>query len=297
MAAISYGIVNKPVVTVYECAAKTIKKEGKEFSAISDQMLYGMLFSMTGEMENGYVPVKSFYGYTGYLYCDDFTVVDDRQALDWEDSNLYVVDGICVDVMSLPKVQGVCLASLYRGALLSVLEWNYQESGWAKVQLPDGACGYMRNQYLCKKLFSQKGIFSGTPEQRTDIDEDQFRFDVTKTARKYMGVQYRWGGRCTAGIDCSGLTSQSYLLNGVITWRDAKIQEGFPVHEITRDRMKPGDLMYFPGHIAMYLGNGDYIHSTGKVGSGGVVINSMDHDSPYYRKDLEDEWYAVGSIF
>ena len=36
-----------------------------------------------------------------------------------------------------------------------------------------------------------------------------------------------------------------------------------------------GDLLYFPGHIAMYIGDGKYIHSTGKAGSGGVVINSL----------------------
>lgn len=70
---------------------------------------------------------------------------------------------------------------------------------------------------------------------------------VTATARSYLGVHYRWGGKTPMGIDCSGLTSMSYLLSGVVIYRDAEIREGFPVHPIPRSSMRPGDLLYFPG--------------------------------------------------
>ena len=129
------------------------------------------------------------------------------------------------------------------------------------------------------------------------MDEREFRLAVIETAMEYLGTQYRWGGRTSLGIDCSGLTSQSYLMNGIIIFRDAKIQPGFPVKEIPRDEMLPGDLMYFPGHIAMYLGDGSYIHSTGKIGSSGVVINSLNPHAADYREDLANSWYASGSIF
>lgn len=292
-----YGVITKSIATIYECPALTMESDGKTLSAISDQVLYGMLVAVKEETENGYYGVQTFYGYSGYLLKEDLLLLEEAEAKIWENSNLYVVSGICVDVMSLPKVQGICLASLFRGALLSVEEWDAQDSGWAKVRLIDGTSGYIRNQYLWEKKFSQEGIFGGKPVQREVVDEEKFRLDVTETARLYLGVQYRWGGRCPAGIDCSGLTSQSYLLNGILTWRDAKIVDGFPVHEIAREDVKPGDLLYFPGHIAMYLGDGEYIHSTGKVGSGGVVINSLNPESPVYRQDLVDSLYAVGSIF
>lgn len=295
--AVSYGIINKPVATIYESAAETKETDGQILSSVSDQLLYGMLFAVTGEIVNGYYPIKTFYGYTGYLSQNDFEAADEKKAELWENSRLYVINGICVDVMSLPRVQGICLASLFRGSLVAVEEWNDHETGWAKVRLTDGVSGYIRNQYLSEKKFSQKGVFSQIPEQRKITDEEQFRHDVMETAKSYLGVQYRWGGRCTAGIDCSGLTSQSYMLNGILIWRDAQIVDDFPVHEISKEQLKPGDLMYFPGHIAMYLGNGEYIHSTGKVGSGGVVINSIHPKSPVYREDLVNIWYAAGSIF
>lgn len=58
------------------------------------------------------------------------------------------------------------------------------------------------------------------------------------------------------GIDCSGLVSMAYLLCGISIYRDARIVEGFPIREIDRGDMKPGDLLFFPGHVAMYLGDG-----------------------------------------
>ena len=64
-----------------------------------------------------------------------------------------------------------------------------------------------------------------------------------------------------------------------------------------REAMKPGDLMYFPGHVAMYLGEGKYIHSTGKAGSDGVVVNSLDPEAPDFRADLKEKLTGVGSYF
>ena len=60
---------------------------------------------------------------------------------------------------------------------------------------------------------------------------------------------------------------------------------------------KRGDALYFPGHIALYLGEGRYIHSTGAYARGGVVINSLDPADPLYREDLVRSLYAVGSVF
>jgi hypothetical protein len=256
-----------------------------------------MAVAITGEEENGFLPVRTFYGYTGYIKAEDLCQASEQDIKAWEESGLYVVQGICVDVVSLPKVQGVRLLSLFQGSLVRVLKWESQEPGWAEVELVDGQIGYMRNQYLREKLFSQSAVWTGVLPQITIDDEQEFRRNLVETAKSYLGVQYRWGGRSTAGIDCSGLVSVSYMLNGILIYRDAKIMEGYPVHEISMEQIKPGDALYFPGHIAMYIGEGRYIHSTGKIGSGGVVYNSLQPEDPLYREDLVKQLYAVGSIF
>lgn len=208
-----------------------------------------------------------------------------------------VTTAFCVDVVSVPKVQGVRLVSLFRGSLVSVIPYECGIEGWGKVKLADGRFGYIREQFLENKEFSQAGLWTEVLPQKKIVDKDAFRRAVVETAKTYLGIQYRWGGRSTAGIDCSGLTSVSYMMNGILTYRDAKIVEGYPVREIAVGEKKMGDLLYFPGHIAMYMGDGKYIHSTGKAGSGGVVINSLNPEDADFRADLAESLYAVGSIF
>lgn len=293
-----YGILKKPVAAIWERPAETKENKSKTvISAIADEGLYGMGLAVTGEPVQGFYPVRTFYDYPGYGKGEDIEIVELAELMKWEQSGLMVTDGNYVDILSIPKVQGVRLLSLYRGSLVKVLAFDSEEEGWAMVELLDGRIGYMRNQYLRKKEFSQSGLWTNELPQKRIVDEAAFRKAVIRTAKQYLGTQYRWGGRSTAGIDCSGLTSESYLLNGILTYRDAKIEPGFPVHEIPKDEMLPGDLMYFPGHIAMYLGNGAYIHSTGKAGSSGVVINSLNPEAEDYRPDLAESWYASGSIF
>lgn len=291
-----YAIVDKAVVTIYDSPCEVKCADGLELSAISDEALYGMGLRITGEAVQGYLPVTTFYGYTGFVSCCDVTEVSLEALQSWE-AGLAVTAAFCLDVMSVPKVQGVKYLSLFAGSLLYLEAWESEKEGWARVRLIDGRFGYVRNQYLEKKEFSQSGLWTEKLPQKKIVDEASFRKAVVDTARTYLGTQYRWGGRSTAGIDCSGLTSASYMRNGILTWRDAKIVEGYPVHEISRDEMMPGDLLYFPGHIGMYMGNGKYIHSTGKIGSGGVVVNSFNPSDSDYRADLVESLYAVGSIF
>lgn len=294
----SYGIIKIPVATIWEGRSEIKENNlGETVSAISDEGLYGMGLSITGAEDRGFYPVRTFYGYSGFIRKEEMELVSLKELKCWEECGLMVTDGSYVDILSLPKVQGVRLLSLFRGSLIRVLSFESETEGWAKVELLDGRVGYMRNQFLRKKEFSQSGLWTRELPQKEIVDEASFRKSAVETAKQYLGTQYRWGGRSTAGIDCSGMTSESYLLNGILIYRDARIEPGFPVHEIPKDEMLPGDLMYFPGHIAMYMGNGAYIHSTGKIGSGGVVINSLNPQAEDYRADLAESWYASGSIF
>lgn len=294
----SYGIIKIPVATIWEGRSEIKENNlGETVSAISDEGLYGMGLSITGAEDRGFYPVRTFYGYSGFIRKEEMELVSLKELKCWEECGLMVTDGSYVDILSLPKVQGVRLLSLFRGSLIRVLSFESETEGWAKVELLDGRVGYMRNQFLRNKEFSQSGLWTRELPQKEIVDEASFRKSAVETAKQYLGTQYRWGGRSTAGIDCSGLTSESYLLNGILIYRDARIEPGFPVHEIPKDEMLPGDLMYFPGHIAMYMGNGAYIHSTGKIGSGGVVINSLNPQAEDYRADLAESWYASGSIF
>ena len=100
------------------------------------------------------------------------------------------------------------------------------------------------------------------------------------------------------GIDCSGLAFMSYLLCGILIYRDARIMPGFPVREIPMGNpAEKGDLLFFPGHVAVSLGEGRFVHATAYPGCGCVTVNSLNEKDPDYRRDLREKLIAVGSIF
>ncbi len=223
------------------------------------------------------------------------------------------------DIMSAPFVSAVRLMSVTRGAILMccdeiisrldcdavsevVCESNKksdnekaqsdcEKNGYVSVRLYDGRTGYIKKS--CLEPYAEPL----DENEISKLDEDAFREKLVQTAKYYLGTQYRWGGKTPLGIDCSGLTSMAYMLNGVYIYRDAKLVPGFAVHEIPYECMEKGDLLYFPGHIAMYIGDGGYIHSTARAGSDGVVVNSLNPASKLFRPDLVESLYAVGSIF
>jgi hypothetical protein len=89
---------------------------------------------------------------------------------------------------------------------------------------------------------------------------------VVADAQQYLGVPYQWGGTDPAtGLDCSGLVQRVYGDLGVSLPRTSEEQStvGAPVATIAD--AQPGDLVFFepstsgPGHVGIYIGNGQMI--------------------------------------
>lgn len=290
------GLFDKAIVTIYE-EPKFTKNTVKGIeSTISDEGLYGMSCTLISEDSvDGFWHIRTHYNYEGYVQEEDVLFVSDEDYEDRLSDELYWVIKGFADVLTIPSVQGNQIISLTRGAIIRKVK--DAENGYSLVALNDGTCGYIKESYILPYVAPMTVEELKSLILKGDITENDFREAVVATAKLYMGTQYRWGGKSTLGIDCSGLTSMSYMLNGILTYRDAKIVEGFPVHKINQEDLKPGDLIYFPGHIAMYIGKGEYIHSTAKTGSDGVVINSLHPGTYNYREDLPGKILYCGSIF
>ena len=271
----------KAIVTVSVC--KMYDAPTRETTVV-DEVLFGMAVELLEEVKPGWYNIRTHYRYEGIVAAEDLLV--DETAVDlWESLPKMVVrnKNHC-DVLSVPKVQGWHLANLTRGCLVSPV--GEKDGGYQKVQLPDGRQGYI-----------QASILDTYYAEPASADEETLRRMLVEAAKLYQGTHYRWGGKSPEGIDCSGLCSMAYMLCGVLIYRDAKIVEGFPMRQIPLENIKPGDLLFFPGHVAMYIGDDRYIHSTGKSGSDGVVFNSLNPAHDDYRADLKEKITQVGSYF
>ncbi len=104
--------------------------------------------------------------------------------------------------------------------------------------------------------------------------QGNLRGELVKTAKRFLGVPYRWGGEDRKnGFDCSGLTMVSYRLNGLNLPRNSRMQFNAG-HYVAKKKLQQGDLVFFATkggkrvtHVGMYVGSGNFIHAprTGKT--------------------------------
>ena len=318
-----YALFTRPVTTIYD-RPQTLEldEEGRARSTIGDEGLYGQCCQL---LDEGWpiARVRTFYGYPGYVFRDELAEIGE-EALRAYLAAPAVTVARTADLLQSPQVAAQRLQTVGRGARLRLAppdEGEAKPDGWTRVLLTDGRPAWVWDTSLEPLRWDEDAVFTQreglpfdealaaalglAPEELVPRalalwhggSEDAFRQAVCQTARRYLGIQYRWGGKAWDGVDCSGLVSNAYMQNGVLIWRNAQIKPGWPMRAIPRAAMQPGDALYFPGHIALYLGEGLYIHSTGAAASGGVVLNSLDPASALYRADLDEKLTAVGSIF
>ncbi len=104
-----------------------------------------------------------------------------------------------------------------------------------------------------------------------------FGRQVADYALQFVGNRYVWGGTSlTNGTDCSGFTQSVYRHFGVNIPRTSGEQAYFG-REIAYEDMEPGDLICYPGHVAMYIGGGRIVHA--RSTKAGIRVD----DDPAYR--------------
>lgn len=275
-----YALINVPIAR--------IMLETSYEGETQDEALYGMvveILSATMDKNNEeWCLIKTHYNYEGLVKRSQL-ITESELVESWSKTPKKIVLKAFADVLSEPRAQGYIMAELTRGAVVTPLQ-SADKEGWFPVALCDGRTGFIRDTSI--------GEYITTWHRE---NEENLRNDIVKTAFSYLGTSYRWGGKSPFGIDCSGFCSMCYMINGIIIYRDAVIKEGFPMKEIPRESMKKGDLIYFPHHVAMYIGNDKFIHSTARKGSNGVVVNSLNPKDQDFLGDLLTNIKYIGSIF
>ncbi|MBC7640179.1 MAG: C40 family peptidase [Rhodoferax sp.] len=103
----------------------------------------------------------------------------------------------------------------------------------------------------------------------------EFGAAVMAIAARYAGTAYRYGGTTPTGFDCSGFTSYVLRQVGIDLPRTSDSQRAATAR-ISRSEAVPGDLVFMPGHVGIYAGDGMMWDSprTGEVVSRRSIYSS-----------------------
>ncbi|WP_022851966.1 C40 family peptidase [Limisalsivibrio acetivorans] len=99
-------------------------------------------------------------------------------------------------------------------------------------------------------------------------DRGNIRDKIVRTAHRYIGVPYQWGGtNPNTGFDCSGLTMVVYKYNGLNLPRTSREQYKTGRY-VKRNNLRKGDLVFFAtgggnrvSHVGIYIGSNKFIHA------------------------------------
>ncbi|MBQ3934736.1 MAG: C40 family peptidase [Clostridia bacterium] len=223
----------------------SVVEEPELISQQLDEMLYGETCEVLGE-NGSFAHVRTNGGIDGFT----------------EKKNLYEMLHEPTRVVCKPFADLLCesrdcfrpMMTLPRGSMVDV-GYSHEEKKYAFAVLPSYRIWYIQ----------QTAVRPFRAGNRKDIVED---------ALSYLGTQYRWGGRTPAGIDCSGLVMMAYGMNGIRLGRKPVPESADGFVKTEKESLKPGDLLYYPWHVAMYIGDGKMIHSSSTAG--GVAVADAD---------------------
>lgn len=85
--------------------------------------------------------------------------------------------------------------------------------------------------------------------------------DPAAVAEAYLAAPYQWGGRESAGLDCSGLVQQALYAAGRSGPRDTDMQAGGVGRPVEPADLGRGDLVFWPGHVAMMIDDATILHA------------------------------------
>lgn len=234
------------------------------------QMVLGrrLLVLRRGGPGGRWLQCRSPDGYIGWVHAGYVALVDELDARAWE--------------VGTEGEASVSLGAELRadgGEVLARLPWGARvvRESEAVVRLPDGRRGRPAGELVAAALLPLLLPAAGEA--------------IVRSASRWMGAPYLWGGVTQGGVDCSGLVQAVLGVHGVPLPRDSDQQSraGEPLDPGDDfSSLLPGDLLFFaeePGrctHVALSTGGAGIIHSS--LGNGGVARNDLLGGRGYERE-------------
>lgn len=136
-----------------------------------------------------------------------------------------------------------------------------------KAKTKDGKWGQMEENGYWIYLPGYTEAMASEDKSINVTDSDKLRQELVDYALQFVGNPYVYGGESlTEGTDCSGFTMKVYEKFGIDIPRRSTDQHKIGT-EVPYSEAKPGDIVCYSGHVALYIGDGKVVHaSTSKTG-------------------------------
>ena len=277
----SYGLVNLSVVN--------IRSAPRHSAELATQVLLGTQLDLL-KFESGYYLVRTPEGYISWL--DHYAVIPktSQDISQWKKTDKLVFTKEYGHVHKEANDNSDRISDLVLG---NILIKQGEQNGYYHVSFPDGRMGFVPISHMSDY---KQWINKPNPQAA----------EIINVAKKMVGVPYLWGGTSVKGVDCSGFTKTAFFMNGIIIPRDASQQvlTGNPVmvleenNEPDKDKilnnLKAGDLLFFAAgkntnpkaritHVALYIGNGEFIHAAGLVRINSLIPGAANFDETQYN--------------
>jgi hypothetical protein len=207
--------------------------------------------------------------YPGWLDAKGLELLTEQEMGAWKKSDRCFFNIISGHVYDSPGHHGDVVSDMVLGDLFVA---EKAENGFVKMMLPDGRGGFVPQA----ECISFEEWISLIPDVKS----------IIAFARQMMGYPYLWGGASVKAVDCSGFTKLMFYTQGIILVRDAsqQVKYGHKIDIGQLENLQLGDLLFFgnsaerPGHVGIHLGNGDFIHSSGRVHISSIIPGDPKHD-------------------
>ena len=141
-----------------------------------------------------------------------------------------------------------------------------------------------RNYRSTRMIFPFGSCVNDEDISEHDIPENllmklEERLEPSESAHEFLTVPYLWGGTSDLGYDCSGFTQRLFRFNGIEIPRNAGWQRDNSLTVDSFEDAESGDLVFFEGHVGLYLGNNTIIHAN--LHNGGVTYSDLSDGSEY----------------
>ncbi len=234
-------------------------------NAIIATVSEGTALIVEADTGSGWYKVN-YDGESGYMSADylSFSETMDLTAQGW-------VDGSDVRMRAAAGTDSEIVRVTTYGESVEILGVDGE---WYKVSA-GGKTGYIRGDYVS---FTE-------PDPSQAPAAGSIGEQIVAFAEQFLGTPYVWAGSSPSGFDCSGFVSYVFKNFGYTVNRTAASMYSNGV-AVDKSELQIGDAVFFAsssesiGHVGIYIGDGEFIHSSS--GCGYVTISGLEES--YYSR-------------